>query len=114
MQSIGESYFIREAVREASRVYSPDPMNPEIIATAARKDIGIVARSYLGAIKYKLGDKPFFVEKFHGVTFQQFVASIAAKLKGAQYFDPFNNQCRPFFQGRRTTSSSVTIPTLFT
>ena len=64
VESIGESFFIREAVREMSRVRSEDRMSPEIIAAAAAKDATTVAKSYLDAIDYKLGGTAYFVEKF--------------------------------------------------
>lgn len=64
VESFGESFFIREAVRETSRMSSKDSMNPEIIAAAAGNDIGKIAKSYLRAVDYKLGDKPFFIEKY--------------------------------------------------
>ena len=64
IESVGESYFIQSAVRELSGLRTSETMNPTMIAEAAKKDIGRVARSYREAIEYKFGDKPMFVEKF--------------------------------------------------
>lgn len=64
VESIGESYFIREAVHKASRARFEEPMNPGIIKAAAGKDPAIIAKKYLASIAYKFGDKPFFIEKF--------------------------------------------------
>lgn len=64
IESASESYFIQMVLKQISRVQTNDGMNSEIIAAAAKKDIKRVATSYLDAIKYRLGDKPFFIEKF--------------------------------------------------
>jgi hypothetical protein len=39
-------------------------MSPAIIDAAARQDAGLIAREYLDAISYRLGEKPMFIEKF--------------------------------------------------
>jgi tetratricopeptide (TPR) repeat protein len=64
VESIGESYFIREAVHKASRARFEEAMSPAIIKAASSKDPAIIARKYLASVAYKFGDKPFFIEKF--------------------------------------------------
>ena len=64
VESAGESYLLQIAIKQESRVRSSDNMSPEIIESAARKDIRRIASGYLEAIDYKLGDKPLFIEKF--------------------------------------------------
>ncbi len=64
IESISESYFIQGAVQQLGRAQGSDAMSPAIIETAAKKDIKPVAKVYLDGIKYRFGDKPFFIEKF--------------------------------------------------
>lgn len=64
VESVGESYFIQIAIKQASRIESADGMTPAMIESAASKDINRIARSYIDAIKYRFGNKPMFVEKF--------------------------------------------------
>ena len=64
VESIGESYFVREAVHQASRAPFGETMNPRIISAAAGKDPADIAKRYLASVAYKFGDKPFFIEKF--------------------------------------------------
>jgi hypothetical protein len=46
-----------------SGVASIDSINPAMIEAAASKDIRLIANGYLNAVAYRLGDKPFFIEK---------------------------------------------------
>ena len=39
-------------------------MNPATIEAAARQDVGLIAREYMKAVSYRLGEKPMFIEKF--------------------------------------------------
>lgn len=64
VESAGESYLMQIVIKRESRVRTTDSMNPEIIESAAKKDIRRIADAYLDAIDYKLGDKPMFIEKF--------------------------------------------------
>lgn len=61
--SIGESFFMQLAIKQLSGVRSDDPMNAAIIEVAAKKDVGRVADTYLGSVKYRVGDRPKFIEK---------------------------------------------------
>jgi Sulfotransferase family len=38
-------------------------MTPATMAAAAQQDIGRVANGYLNAVRYRLGERPFFIEK---------------------------------------------------
>jgi tetratricopeptide (TPR) repeat protein len=64
VESIGESYFMQIVLKRESRVTSVDSMSPAIIESVAKKDIKRVAKGYMEAIEYRLGDKPLFIEKF--------------------------------------------------
>jgi tetratricopeptide (TPR) repeat protein len=64
VESAGESYLLQIVIKQESRARSSDNMSPEIIESAANKDIQRIADGYLEAIDYKLGDKPLFIEKF--------------------------------------------------
>jgi tetratricopeptide (TPR) repeat protein len=64
VESVGESFFIQIMLKRESGVTTSDGMNPAIVDAIAKKDIRRVSNGYLDAIKYKFGDKPFFVEKF--------------------------------------------------
>ncbi len=64
VESAGESYFMQVVLRQESGLESTESMNPAIVEAAVKKDIGLVADGYLKAVRYKLGDKPMFIEKF--------------------------------------------------
>lgn len=75
VESIGESFFIRDAIRQTGRARSEDSMNPAIITAAAGRDAANIAKKYVDAIEYKFGDKPFFIEKFpENVLYLGFIA----------------------------------------
>ena len=64
VESIGETQFLQMILRQVSGVPSLEGMTPEIVRAAARQDISRVAAGYLDAVRYRLGPKPFFIEKF--------------------------------------------------
>ena len=64
IESVGESYFVQVAIKDASRVVSREPMTSSIVEAAAGKDIQRIANSYTDAIAYRFGDKPLYIEKF--------------------------------------------------
>lgn len=64
VESAGESYLMQIILKQTSRIRTPDGMNPAIIESAAKQDIRDIANGYLDAIDYRLGEKPFFIEKF--------------------------------------------------
>jgi len=63
VESVGETQFLQMTLRSVSGVESVENMNPAMIEAAAGKDPGLVANGYLNAVRYRLGDKPFFIEK---------------------------------------------------
>jgi tetratricopeptide (TPR) repeat protein len=63
VESIGETQLLQMTLRSVSGVESIDSINSAMIEAAARKDIELVANGYLNAVAYRLGDKPYFIEK---------------------------------------------------
>jgi tetratricopeptide (TPR) repeat protein len=63
IQSIGETEFIQMTLRRISAVESVEGMSPAMIAAAARCEIGMLAEGYLESVQYRLGSKPFFIDK---------------------------------------------------
>jgi len=51
-------------LRQVSGVPGPKGSMPAMFRVAAQQDIGRVAAGYLDAVRYRLGSKPFFIEKF--------------------------------------------------
>ena len=64
VESVGESYFMQVILKRVSGVKSNESMSPAIIDAVSKNDIGRIAKGYLQAIAYRLGDKPMFIEKF--------------------------------------------------
>lgn len=64
VESVGETYFIQNAIRQASGIASTDAMNPAIVEAASKKPIESVADGYLQAVSYKFDTKQLFIEKF--------------------------------------------------
>lgn len=63
VESLGETLFLQMVLRRESGVASLDNMNPEMIEALGTRDMGSVARGYIDAVSYRLGDKPMFIEK---------------------------------------------------
>jgi|TARA_B100000315_G_scaffold260385_1_gene321333 tetratricopeptide (TPR) repeat protein len=63
VESIGETLFLQMVLRRESAVHSVENMNPAIVEAVARKDMGIIAKGYLDAVSYRLGEKPMFIDK---------------------------------------------------
>ena len=64
VESVGETYFLQDAIRRASGIRSNESMNALIVESAAEEPTTAIARGYLEAVSYKFGDKPLFIEKF--------------------------------------------------
>ena len=64
VESIGETFFMQIVLKRASRLNTPDAMNADIIAAAARRNAAGIGADYLRSVAYKFGDKPLFIEKF--------------------------------------------------
>ncbi len=63
VESIGETEFLQMVLRQVSGVPGIEGMTPAMIEAAAQQDIGRVANGYLNAVHYRLGERPFFIEK---------------------------------------------------
>lgn len=63
VESVGESFLLQRALCKVSGLPDTGAVTPAVVEAAARKDIGLVAKGYLDAVGYRLGDKPMFIEK---------------------------------------------------
>ncbi|MEQ9563355.1 MAG: sulfotransferase [Woeseiaceae bacterium] len=63
VESVGETQFLQMVIRKVSEVASIEPMNPDMIRSAAKKDVQSIGQEYLESIAYRLGDKPMFIDK---------------------------------------------------
>ena len=63
VESCGESFFLRDAIKAVSGVKSSTAMSPEIVVAASTKPPQDIAKAYLGAIRYRLSGAPMFIEK---------------------------------------------------
>lgn len=64
VESADETFFLQIAIRRVSGVQSREDMSPRMIQAAAGEDMAKIAGSYLDAVAYRLGDKPWFVDKY--------------------------------------------------
>ena len=75
VESIGETEFLQMVLRQVSGVPGIEGMTPAMIEAAAQQDIGRVANGYLNAVHYRLGEHPFFIEKWpENITYLGFIA----------------------------------------
>lgn len=63
VESVDETFLMQMAIQRISGIESRENMNPSIIEAAAEKDSALIAKGYLNAVDYKLGDKPIFIDK---------------------------------------------------
>lgn len=61
--SLGETKFMEAALWRQARLKKGEVMSPADIDAAASVDIGLIARDYLGAVRYRLGDESMFIDK---------------------------------------------------
>lgn len=61
--SVGETQFLQMVLRRESGVQTVEQMNVAMVEALAQKDMGPVARGYLDAVMYRLGDEPMFIDK---------------------------------------------------
>jgi len=64
VESANETFFLEIAIRRASRMEGRGDITPGVIQAAANADMGIIARTYLDMVRYRLSGKPMFVEKY--------------------------------------------------
>lgn len=63
VESVDETFLLQMAVRRVSKVQRSENMSPAIIHAAAEKEAGLIAKEYLQAVDYRLGDRPMFIDK---------------------------------------------------
>jgi hypothetical protein len=61
--SVGETFFLPQALRAVSGVRGTENLTAEIVKAAATSAPGDLAPRYFDAVSYKLGSEPMFVEK---------------------------------------------------
>ncbi len=61
--SLGETVFLQLVLKRESGVASDENMNPAMIEAVAGKDMGRIAKAYIDAVRYRLGEAPMFIEK---------------------------------------------------
>lgn len=64
VESVGETLFMQMVLRRESGVESVERMTPAMIATVAGKDMERIGTGYLDAVRYRLGAKPMFIDKY--------------------------------------------------
>lgn len=64
IESADETFFMQMAIRHASGDGGINELNSKIIENAANKDIRLIAEHYMASIKYRLSDKPMFIDKY--------------------------------------------------
>ena len=63
VESADETFFMQLLIRRVGGVQGKESMSPAIIAAAAKKNIGLIAKGYLDVVSYRLGDRPYFIDK---------------------------------------------------
>lgn len=64
VESVDETFFLRIAIKLVSGVAGAATMSSRIVEHAARKNSDLIAAKYFDAIRYRLGDSPFFIDKY--------------------------------------------------
>jgi tetratricopeptide (TPR) repeat protein len=64
VESADETFFLQIAIRRVSGVQSREEMTPRMIELTAAEPMGKIARAYLDAVAYRLGDHPWFIDKY--------------------------------------------------
>lgn len=63
VESIGETQVLHMLLRRASRIETRGELTAEVVAAAAKAPADEIARDYMDAVAYRLGDAPFFIDK---------------------------------------------------
>lgn len=63
VESVGETEFVQMVLRRESGVKSTEKMSTKIIEAVSREKMDLLSDGYLNAVKYRLGDSPFFIDK---------------------------------------------------
>jgi tetratricopeptide (TPR) repeat protein len=64
VESADETFFLRIVIKHLSGIDSSEEMNARMVEAAAKKDASLIAKNYLGAVDYRLGQSPMFIDKF--------------------------------------------------
>jgi tetratricopeptide (TPR) repeat protein len=64
VQSVGESQLLQMVLRDGSRAGNQIGITPSQIEKASRRDPATIAAAYTKAVAHRLGDEPYFIEKF--------------------------------------------------
>lgn len=63
VETVGETLFVQMILRRESGVESIEGINPEMIESVAKVSPELIANGYMDAISYRLGGKPYFIDK---------------------------------------------------
>ncbi len=63
VETLGETLFLQMVLRRESGVQSIEAMNTAIIESVAKIPPELIANGYMDSISYRLGGKPFFIDK---------------------------------------------------
>jgi len=61
--SLGETQFLQMVLRSQSGVQSIENMTPGMIRALANQNMALIAKGYLDAVSYRLGDEQMFIDK---------------------------------------------------
>ena len=64
VESVDETLFLPMVLRRESGVESVERMTSAMIEAVAKKDMKAVAAGYMEAVRYRLGTKPMFIDKY--------------------------------------------------
>ncbi|MEP2653123.1 MAG: sulfotransferase [Paraglaciecola sp.] len=64
VESADETFFLQMAIRQLSGTNGISEVDEKIIERASNQDIRLLAQYYMQAIKYRLSDKPMFIDKY--------------------------------------------------
>jgi hypothetical protein len=66
VESAGETPFMQTVIQRLAGAGSKEGATPAVIEAAAKNDIELLAKGYLGAVGYKLRGRPLFVDALPG------------------------------------------------
>ncbi len=73
--SVGETQFVQMILRRESGIVSDEKMTPAMIEVMSTRDLACLRDGYLAALDYRLGKRPYFVDKLpFNVLYAGFIA----------------------------------------
>ncbi len=63
IQSVGETQFLQMVMRRESGIQTIEAMNVDIFSAAAAVPAQTIGDGYLDSVRYRLNEKPFFIDK---------------------------------------------------